>query len=696
MRIDEIKINAYGNIKDKEINLKDGINIIHGENESGKSTLLSYISNAFYGISKNKEGKNVSDYDKYKPWEGTEFSGRVGYTLEDGRKYEVFRDFSKKNPKIYNEKMEDISSNFDIDKKEGSKFFTEQTGMDKQMYLSTIVSMQQEVRLDEKNQNILVQKIANLAGTGDDNVSYKKAVTKLQDKIRDEIGTSKTSQKPINIVKNRLYKISEELERIKPYQEKKYVIDNERKSLINKVEKTEVEEEIAKKLKEYAEENNLTENVLKINMASINDSTKNITNLKEQISVDTRQSEILNDEYKKVCKEKELKIKEVEECSIKENELKTLEEKSYTIKPIKYIIIAALLIMAIIIDIALLNTIVISVGAVLAFIVNIVLYVVKGKKNKEIEENNKRKRELLETTILKKQNATEEIKNIEIKIMEIEGKQNEINNAISMAKGKVELLEKNKEQLEKEIKEKKHFVENELNNQKELLKQEYSEKLSEEEIQEILQTENIGFLISEIQEELTSHRLKLKSIELEEKNIMPQLDNIVNLKEEQQKLKEEEEELKNKEDIINIAMQCLTEAYEEMKTTITPKFTKNLSNSISKISNGKYSKVTINDESGMIIENMKGEYIEADKLSVGTIDQLYLSLRLSMINDISKENMPIMLDETFAYFDNARLENILKYLSEELKDHQSIIFTCTDREKEILNKLDIEYNLIEL
>ena len=42
------------------------------------------------------------------------------------------------------------------------------------MYLSTVVSTQEEVRLDEKNQNMLIQKIANLAGTGEDNVSYKK------------------------------------------------------------------------------------------------------------------------------------------------------------------------------------------------------------------------------------------------------------------------------------------------------------------------------------------------------------------------------------------------------------------------------------------------------------------------------------------------------------------------------------------
>ena len=58
--------------------------------------------------------------------------------------------------------------------------------------------------------------------------------------------------------------------------------------------------------------------------------------------------------------------------------------------------------------------------------------------------------------------------------------------------------------------------------------------------------------------------------------------------------------------------------------------------------------------------------------------------------------MPIILDEAFAYYDEERLENILKYISEEFKDNQIIIFTCTNREKEILKKLNLEHSNINL
>ena len=67
-----------------------------------------------------------------------------------------------------------------------------------------------------------------------------------------------------------------------------------------------------------------------------------------------------------------------------------------------------------------------------------------------------------------------------------------------------------------------------------------------------------------------------------------------------------------------------------------------------------------------------------------------------MLQEISKESMPIILDETFAYFDDERLENILKYLDENFKENQIIIFTCSTREKEILKKNNIEYKYLEI
>ena len=66
LKIDKIKINSFGNLQDKEIDLSDKINIVYGKNEAGKSTLLKFITNMFYGTSRNKKGRAFSDYDRYK------------------------------------------------------------------------------------------------------------------------------------------------------------------------------------------------------------------------------------------------------------------------------------------------------------------------------------------------------------------------------------------------------------------------------------------------------------------------------------------------------------------------------------------------------------------------------------------------------------------------------------------------------
>lgn len=702
LKIDNIKINAYGNIEDKEIDFKDGINIVYGKNESGKSTILSYIMNTLYGISKNKDGKTISDYDRYKPWNNTEFSGRLSYKLDNGEKYEVFRDFNKKNPKIYNEKLEDITKQFDIDKKDGSKFFQEQTGIDKQMYLSTVVSMQQEIRLDEKNQNMLIQKIANLAGTGEDNVSYKKALTKLQEKIRDEIGTNKTTQKPINILEKEILEINQKLEEIKPYQNKKYDIDIEKYNINNSIKELEVEKEILLQLKNGIEEGNDYKKQIEIGENNKKENTFKLQSLKNEQELIEKQiknaeNEISQSENKigNHRKEQEYIDKEIEN---RKNDINGTQPQE-TNKKLIYVIIGALFIVLTIVSlISLKNYILAGITGIL-FILDAIIGISRAKrqhnnsikKTNEINKENAKKGKELE----EKKNSI--LQKISLELQELEkqkSNERELSNKKSMIQGQIILLEKNNEQIEINLNEIEKKLKEQGVNQKQNIIEAYQDRISSSKIEQILQNSNYSLALNELENKINDKKIKLKGLEIEEKTIIPQLDNMVNLKEQLQLNEEKHKQLKEKEEIINIAIDNLSEAYEQMKNTITPKFTNNLSSSIEEITNKKYNKVTINDENGMLVENSRGEYIEADKLSTGTIDQLYLALRLSMINDLSKETLPIILDESFAYFDNTRLETVLQYLNEKIKGNQIIIFTCTNREKEILNNLNIEHNLI--
>lgn len=699
MKIKNIKVNAYGNIENKDINLEEGINIIHGANESGKSTLLNYIISIFYGISRNKDGKALSDYEKYKPWNSNEFSGRISYKLENGEKYEIFRDFNKKNPKIYNDKLEDISDRFETDKKDGSKFFIEQMGIDKQMYLSTVVSTQEEVRLDEKNQNMLIQKIANLAGTGEDNVSYKKALIKLQEKIRDEIGTNKTSQKPINIIEKEIVEINNKIVETEKYRNRKYEIDAEKEQILSELKELEQQKQILQELQNSMKSEEETKNRLEIreknrkdNIAKINE----LTNQKNTINAESERVQSAKNHLQDIIKGHKENIEklnsEIEKIANEKEETQEKEKPS-----ISFIVITVVLAIALICSIILIKNYIVSGILGVAIIANIVFYVInknkqkvnKAKLREKINQEKQYKREKLEN---QKQQIIANVNTTEKELEKQEEEEKQVNSELSMLKGQIILLEKNNEKITEEIEQDNKAIKEESNKNK----QQIIEKYKDKNINDLLYINDYQNYISKIEETINNNRIRIKGLEIEYNTIVPQLDEMVVLEEKREADKEKLAELREKESIINIAIENLMDAYEEMKTTITPKFTKNLSESIQKISSNKYNKVTINDENGMIIENNRGEYVEAIKLSTGTIDQLYLALRLSMINELSKENLPIILDESFAYSDNNRLKNMLQYLTSDLNNHQTIIFTCTDREQKMLEEMNIPYNVVEL
>lgn len=699
MKIKNIKVNAYGNIENKDINLEEGINIIHGANESGKSTLLNYIISIFYGISRNKDGKVLSDYEKYKPWNSNEFSGRISYKLENGEKYEIFRDFNKKNPKIYNDKLEDISDRFETDKKDGSKFFIEQMGIDKQMYLSTVVSTQEEVRLDEKNQNMLIQKIANLAGTGEDNVSYKKALIKLQEKIRDEIGTNKTSQKPINIIEKEIVEINNKIVETEKYRNRKYEIDAEKEQILSELKKLEQQKQILQELQNSMKSEEETKNRLEIreknrkdNIAKINE----LTNQKNTINAESERVQSAKNHLQDIIKGHKENIEklnsEIEKIANEKEETQEKEKPS-----ISFIVITVVLAIALICSIILIKNYIVSGILGVAIIANIVFYVInknkqkvnKAKLREKINQEKQYKREKLEN---QKQQIIANVNTTEKELEKQEEEEKQVNSELSMLKGQIILLEKNNEKITEEIEQDNKAIKEESNKNK----QQIIEKYKDKNINDLLYINDYQNYISKIEETINNNRIRIKGLEIEYNTIVPQLDEMVVLEEKREADKEKLAELREKESIINIAIENLMDAYEEMKTTITPKFTKNLSESIQKISSNKYNKVTINDENGMIIENNRGEYVEAIKLSTGTIDQLYLALRLSMIDELSKENLPIILDESFAYSDNNRLKNMLQYLTSDLNNHQTITFTCTDREQKMLEEMNIPYNVVEL
>ena len=654
MKINRIKINSYGKLKEKEIDLKQGINIVYGKNEAGKSTLLRFIINSLYGISKTKKGKEYSDYEKFLPWSGEDFSGRIEYELDNGNKYEVLRDFKKKNPKIFNENKEDISKDFNIDKTKGSEFFYEQTKVDEELFLSTLVVSQQEVKLDNKEQSMLVQKIANLVGTGEDNVSYKKALSRINKRQLDEIGTSKSREKPINVLGRKIEKLEQEKEELSKYQDFKYEIEENKNNLKEKIEKLETENNLLKEIKSLNEKEKIEKEKINIQENIKSENNYKINNLKQKLEeIKRNNNDILSIELDDVKTNKEI-----------EKERKTLNKRLIILSIL--VILINVIQFIFIKNIALNCTIFLTIPAVLVY-----YFLLKNKLNKKIEKKEiekSKKQELLDSVNLEINNLNQQI----------------------------EILENNNIELENNLKDLRNNYNLKINLEKEKIKNKYLNKIENFELNEIINIENVEFKLRNKQDELNNTNIELHKLELDQKNIEPKIDNLSKIEEELATSKEEMLGLEENNLSFELAKQVLENAYNNMKNSVTPKFTQELSKNISSITNGKYNNIRFNDEEGLIVEIENGDYIPASKLSVGTIDQLYLSLRLSMVEDLSKETMPIILDETFAYFDDERLENVLKYINDKFKCHQIILLTCTKREKNILDKNLISYNNCEL
>ena len=655
MKINKLKINAYGKLKEKEIDLDNGINLIYGQNEAGKSTFINFIINSFYGISKNKKGKEISDYEKYKPWTGEDFSGKIEYELDNKERFEIYRDFNKKNPKIFNQNMEDISKEFNIDKNKGNEFFYEQTKIDEDLFLSTLAINQNEVKLENQTQNFLIQKIANLAQTGDDSTSFKKVIDRINRRQLDEVGTERSREKPINIVGRKLQELLEEKEDLEKYKNFKYEFEEKENNLNNEIIKLENENNFLREIKLLNENEKIENEKIKIKENIKNENLEKINLLNNKIN------ELKNDNKNIFEKYLENNSKNKK---IKNNNNK-INNKKIKILNIIFIILILINILQFIF-IKNKNIKYIFLLTVPTFLIFYLFFI--NKENKKIK--NKEKIE---------KNNFEKI-NFELINLENEKK----------------IVENNLNNLIEEINKLKNDFNFKINLEKEKIKNNYLNKIEKNKINYLINLENVNLEIEKMQKEINDKKLKLHTLNLDKKSIESKLENLSKIKEDIVNNNDKMLNLKNLNLSFNLAKEVLSENYESMRKSVTPKFTENLSYNISNITEGKYKKVMFNEEEGLIVELENGDYVPVNRFSIGTIDQLYLSLRLSMINELSDENVPIFLDEAFAFYDDERLKNILEYLNTRFSNRQIIIFTCTDREKNILNNSNIEYNYIKL
>ena len=101
MRFLELQIKGFGKFHDRTISFEDGMNVVYGKNETGKSTMHTFIRGMLFGIQPSRGRASKHDlYSKYEPWENSGTYEGALRLEHDGHIYRLERSFQKNEADI--------------------------------------------------------------------------------------------------------------------------------------------------------------------------------------------------------------------------------------------------------------------------------------------------------------------------------------------------------------------------------------------------------------------------------------------------------------------------------------------------------------------------------------------------------------------------------------------------------------------
>ena len=153
----------------------------------------------------------------------------------------------------------------------------------------------------------------------------------------------------------------------------------------------------------------------------------------------------------------------------------------------------------------------------------------------------------------------------------------------------------------------------------------------------------------------------------------------------QKELRQVQERLKKLEDTyaaLTIAQETLAQARMELQRRFAPRISQRAQELLASLTGGRYDRLTLDAE--LSLHAGAGEEDTLREVlwrSDGTMDQLYLALRLAVAEELTP-NAPLILDDALVRFDDERMKAALKILRKESEGKQVILFSCQSREKD--------------
>ncbi len=221
MNIKELNVIGFGKFNNKRINLLNGINIIYGENEAGKTTIHNFIDGMFYGFLKPyvKNTIYLEEHEKYTPWNNSNYNGIIKFQYFQ-ENYIIERNFTKTQEStrvLLDSTGEDITFGIDTGSngrilQPGFHFF----GFNNAVYMNTVSIKQLGLRTDNKLASELREKLVNVTSALDDNISVEKSINEINRAIKS-IGTIKAPTSVYSKEYNNLIQLQEEKQEILSY-----------------------------------------------------------------------------------------------------------------------------------------------------------------------------------------------------------------------------------------------------------------------------------------------------------------------------------------------------------------------------------------------------------------------------------------------------------------------------------------------
>ncbi len=190
---------GFGKLRGLSLDFQSRVNLVFAANEGGKSTLQRFLVGLLYGQLRSdlKVQRRLDPWvEQYKPWHGSDYGGILWCRLADGRDLEIHRFFGKDETRIEirSSAGENITRQYEQQRNGEVLFARSHLGMPKEMFESVAMIRENRVAEIHGHENIR-DRIANLAQSGDEDLSIRQSLTRLQEAL-DLIGSERAPTRP--------------------------------------------------------------------------------------------------------------------------------------------------------------------------------------------------------------------------------------------------------------------------------------------------------------------------------------------------------------------------------------------------------------------------------------------------------------------------------------------------------------------